>query len=703
MSKKEEAQLILRVKAIGQKAFGVMKMGISGIKKGLQGLGGVIVGVTGLAVKNFVDFEKGLIGVGKTTGIAGAELRNLGKDIREMSTRIPASTTELLEIAQAAGQLGVKGTQNIKKFTEIMAKLALASDVAGEEGGKGIARILTVTGDGIENVDRFAAALVDLGNNAAASEGEILGVATRVGGAVGAYNASSEGVLGISTALKAMGRQAEEAGSTVGRVFGAIDQSIRNGGKEFKRLQEITGMTGEQLKKTFKEDSTEVFRAFINGLADIEKKGGNTTRELGRFNLQGVRIQATIGTLINKSAVLNENMDRSAKAWAENNALNEEADTAIKSLSAQFTLIKNKTMAWATSVGELLSPILHFFIGQMKDANKDQNLWNQTIDGTATFIRRMVQGFVVLKNAMEVVVGIMSGSFFNGLLAIQEAIRGNFSDALNHIKSIGTEAKATVKKEMTEMEESMWAIEDAYQQKRQEMDADAKAREIEQSQTHQDKLTEIKTKGLQKRANAKVTADTKEITDEQKKMAKLFNIQIKAGTTSVELQKKIDKAKEQARASSISIIAGMASSSNKALAVAGKAAALTQIAIQAPIGVSRALAAFPPPFNYAAAGAVAAAFATQAARAAGVQLADGGIVQARQGGTPAILGEAGYDEAVIPLNRGGGGGIGTTVNFHVGAFVGDESSAREFAEFVDRELFNLRKDNNSLAFDEDIT
>ena len=93
-----------------------------------------------------------------------------------------------------------------------MAKLGRASDVAGEDGAKSIARILTVTGDGIGKVERFSSALVDLGNNAAAGEQEILEVATRVAGQIGRFDVASAKVLGIATALRSLGKRAESAG-----------------------------------------------------------------------------------------------------------------------------------------------------------------------------------------------------------------------------------------------------------------------------------------------------------------------------------------------------------------------------------------------------------------------------------------------------------------------------------------------------------
>jgi hypothetical protein len=82
----------------------------------------------------------------------------------------------------------------------------------------------------------------------------------------------------------------------------------------------------------------------------------------------------------------------------------------------------------------------------------------------------------------------------------------------------------------------------------------------------------------------------------------------------------------------LATIATLASSNNKTLAAVGKAAALTQIAIDGPQAVTKALAAFPPPFNLAAATAVGAAVAAQAAKVVGIGFAGGGVVGGEFGG-----------------------------------------------------------------------
>ena len=149
----------------------------------------------------------------------------------------------------------------------------------------------------------------------------------------------------------------------------------------------------------------------------------------------------------------------------------------------------------------------------------------------------------------------------------------------------------------------------------------------------------------------------------------------------------------------------MANSNNSTLAAIGKAAALTNIAISTAEGMARALGAFPPPVSFAMAAAVGAAGAVQAAKVSGVALAEGGIVMGSPGGTPAVVGEGGRNEAVIPLDdEEGAGAVGTTINLTVnGGLLGDTESARELAIAIDEELFKLRQNNETIAFDQGLT
>jgi len=311
-------------------------------------------------VKAFGDFEQGMKGIEKTTGITGPALDALAMKFDTLSTIIPVTAAEMLELAQAGGQLGVKGAKNIEKFTVVMSKLSRASDVAGEEGAKSIARILKVTGSGIKVIDRFSSALVDLGNNAEASESEILNVSNRIAGAIGRFDVGAEKVLGIATALKSLGKNAESSGSVVGRSFDAIDQAIKGGGISLRVLEKLTGLSGKALEKAFKDDATAVFEKLIIGFSKVQKGGGNLVKVMGALGLQGVRINDILGTLAKRPEELTKNLRRSAKAFAENTALQKEFEIQTNSFNSEMITLSNTFTSLGRMIGKTLAPAVKF-------------------------------------------------------------------------------------------------------------------------------------------------------------------------------------------------------------------------------------------------------------------------------------------------------------------------------------------------------
>lgn len=316
-----------------------------------------VLGFLKQSVNDFADFEKGLIGVGKTSDIAGEELQDLGSRIQEIAARVPVATNKLLEIAQASGQLGVSGADNILKFTEVIGKLGLASDLSGEQAATSLARILTVTGTAVSEVDRLASTIVQLGNNYAATEAEIADVATRVSQSTVQFKVSASEVLGISTALKAVGINAELGGTQVGLAFQAINDALRGGGKEMTALSKITGKTQQELSKAFfSGQSTAVFKNFIDGLGRIQSAGGDVSASLTQMGLSGTMAVQVLATMATRSELLGRTLDTANKEWADNIALNKEAETAGKAFAAQMEVVGNQVKQASVAIGAMIAP-----------------------------------------------------------------------------------------------------------------------------------------------------------------------------------------------------------------------------------------------------------------------------------------------------------------------------------------------------------
>ncbi|MCP4541404.1 MAG: phage tail tape measure protein [Chloroflexi bacterium] len=307
-------------------------------------------------VKLYADFEAGLIGVGKTANLSGDKLASLGKDIDTLSKRIPVTTDELLAIAQSAGQLGVKGSSNILKFTETIAKLGSASDLSGDEAAMALARILNVTGEAMDTVDVLASVIVALGNDSAATESQIVTMATEVARSTSDFGVSSAQVSALAAALVSVGVQAESGGSSVGRVMRMMDDAVRNGGDSMDVLSKIIGKTGSEIKTLFQQDAMAAFALFIDGLKRIKDAGGSTAESLDALGLADQRLLKTIPVLANRADLLTRALALAGSETANATALNVEAAKAFAALNSQAELMWNNVTSLARSFGADLAP-----------------------------------------------------------------------------------------------------------------------------------------------------------------------------------------------------------------------------------------------------------------------------------------------------------------------------------------------------------
>lgn len=316
----------------------------------------------------FKDFETGLVGVSKTTNLAGKDLEQFEKNILKISESVPESTSRLLDIAAAAGQLGIKGVENLSNFTKTIAELGKTTNIIGEEGAIQIARLLSLTGESVENVRQFGNVIVDLGNNFKTNEREILSIASEVAKSTILFKLSSAEVAGLSTALAELGVKAELGGSSIGRTFRAIDKAIGEGtGPAFEKLSELTGIAGDDLKSTFGDNAILVFQKFIEGLGNVEGGSVEVVKTLESFNLKGEEILKIIPTLATRSELLGNTLETAAKQIKGGSALADEAGQAFATTASQLQLAQNKLDGLLIILGEELAPQVIESLNEMVD------------------------------------------------------------------------------------------------------------------------------------------------------------------------------------------------------------------------------------------------------------------------------------------------------------------------------------------------
>lgn len=381
-------------------------------RKATLGITLPVVAATGFSVKAFADYETALVGVGKTSNLSGAELQAMGEKFRGLSKEIPVSVEELLGLGQTAAQLGVSGSDNILKFSSTLAKLSRASDVTGEEGAAQLARFIKVTGGTIDEVDRFASTLVELGNTSAATEGEILSFSSRLGAATAVFNVGGTQALALATTLKSIGIESEAGSSSVQRAMGAINESISKGGQKMQVLSKLTGIATKDLKEKFKNDAVGTLKLFAEGLNKVEKAGGDVTQAMEFFGLTGVRDIQVLGSLAKNTDLLDEKLNQAAKAFKENTALEKEFAAASKTLNNEFQLMWNDLKDLAITVGAKVAPVLSKFF--------------QVVRGGLNFLRNnpTIATMVVVLIGLAAVLGPIIFAFGTLLVLLPSLITG---------------------------------------------------------------------------------------------------------------------------------------------------------------------------------------------------------------------------------------------------------------------------------------
>lgn len=608
----------------------------------------LLIKIKQVGTKSLKGIQKGLKGIGSAAGVAKGALGLVAAALTAVSAVALKTVSDFGEfqgVKRAFRNLAQSQGQDANEMLSNMKKLS-AGTISNAELMKQ-ANNAMLLGLPIDRMDD----MLSIARSAAQATGESM----------------SKMLADITTGL---GRGSKLVLDNLGITFKLNDA--------YKEYADTLGITVSKLSETQKK------QAFINKALEV---GVRNTKNAGKANL-----------------TLKESLDK------------------VTAGLANFSVF----------VGEAAAPAVQFFaetIGQMfqdSDTAVNQSKLQDFFQNTAKVVTIVKGAFITFGQTVGTTIATVSDT-------ASKFFKLRFSDAIKSAKMGFQIVKEDAVKQAIETGAELNRIDDLYAQARRE-------KAVENEVIKNEALAEIKAEQaeiLTAEQEAKIEAELLETEREiaQVGLTELAKLQLKIDFMRQDLvafkghakekallqkkidleeknlaqkkkegEDKIDKEKLSARKAVLSTISSLQNSNNKALAMAGKAAAITQIAIETPVAISKALGAFPPPFNFIAAGLVGVAMASQAANIAGVQLAEGGIVNPTSGGTQATIGEAGRAEAVIPLpddfdpDEGGGIGGGVTIHFN-GPLLADPAQAREFAVRLDEELFKLRKNNESVAFD----
>lgn len=319
------------------------------------GLTAPLIASVGLVTKAAIDYESAFAGVKKTVDeTATVSYKNLSDGIRQMAKELPASAVEIANVAEVAGQLGIK-TEDILSFSRTMIDMGESTNLSAEEAATAIAKIANIMGLTSDEYSRFGAAVVDLGNNFATTERDIVEMTNRLAAGGKLAGLSTADILGLATAMSSVGIEAEAGGTAMTQTLTAIGNAVSLTGKgaadDLNLIAKTAGMTSEEFQQAWKEKPVVALQSFIKGLQEAQNKGVNMNAILMQLGMTGVRQSNMLKSLALASDKMGDAVDRSNKAWKENTALTNEANKRYETTESQLKMFKNQVTDLAIEFG----------------------------------------------------------------------------------------------------------------------------------------------------------------------------------------------------------------------------------------------------------------------------------------------------------------------------------------------------------------
>lgn len=299
--------------------------------------------------------------VRKTTGFTADQVGRLSDNLAKLDTRTPIQ--DLMNMAAAAGQLGLNTEEDVRGFTEAANMLHVALPEMGEESATEMMKVALATGevnkirkqmeDGTVQgssatavaMEKIASTIDRLRATTAAAAQPIADFVKRVG-AVGAQSGITvDQVAALGATVDELGMGTEMAATAITRMIPAI----KNHAFDIARAIGVTPKTIRDLYDSGK--AMDVILMILQHIHDQNLNPDGIEKLLGtggmgeimkELDQQGARAGIVFAGLSQNVGELRKNLGTAKKAYADNIAIQQEYDKMNDTTAARWERLKNQ-------------------------------------------------------------------------------------------------------------------------------------------------------------------------------------------------------------------------------------------------------------------------------------------------------------------------------------------------------------------------
>ncbi len=366
------------------------------IKDEFWGAAGAVAGVA-FPVKLAVEFESAMADVKKVVDFdTPKQFKEMEQDILRLTRTIPLAGAELAKITASGGQLGV-ARKDLPKFTETIAKMSVAFDMAADQAGDSMAKLANVYQIPIDQIGKLGDAVNHLSNSSPAKAGDIINTLGRVGGVAKQFGLTEIQTTSLSNAFISLGKTPEIAGTAINGMLTKLMTADKQGAKFQKALKNM-GMESKDLKKAIKENGEQALMDFLKQVGKLPKEN-----QMGALvDLFGLEYADDVAVLVGGLETYKKSIDELKKTSKDGKpafigSMNKEFAARSATTANNWQIFKNSLTEIGITAGSVLLPALNQLMTTIRPIINSFADWASKNPEVVSALVHLAAGFAALK------------------------------------------------------------------------------------------------------------------------------------------------------------------------------------------------------------------------------------------------------------------------------------------------------------------
>lgn len=366
------------------------------IKDEFWGAAGAVAGVA-FPVKLAVEFESAMADVKKVVDFdTPKQFKEMEQDILRLTRTIPMAGAELAKITASGGQLGV-ARKDLPKFTETIAKMSVAFDMAADQAGDSMAKLANVYQIPIDQIGKLGDAVNHLSNSSPAKAGDIINTLGRVGGVAKQFGLTEIQTTSLSNAFISLGKTPEIAGTAINGMLTKLMTADKQGAKFQKALKNM-GMESKDLKKAIKENGEQALMDFLKQVGKLPKEN-----QMGALvDLFGLEYADDVAVLVSGLETYKKSINELKKTSKDGKpafigSMDKEFAARSATTANNWQIFKNSLTEIGITAGSVLLPALNQLMTTIRPIINSFADWASKNPEVVSALVHLAAGFAALK------------------------------------------------------------------------------------------------------------------------------------------------------------------------------------------------------------------------------------------------------------------------------------------------------------------